>query len=176
MSVVIYFLFVLLFLALSGVIVFFVNNRLYEKTRAQKQNTELTELADDKSEREEHFTMLVSNITPAWYWRVNHEYTDFFNATIKKMSIVQITDTPGLFEAQRRCSCLNAAVYNYYSNLKKRCLDGELVAMNDLEVLNMRYCFNEFGLKAYPELVSLVWPKYQRPQLLHPSMPPSRSV
>jgi hypothetical protein len=30
-------------------------------------------------------------------------------------------------------------------------------------VLNLRQCFREFSLEAYPELVVLVWPEYERP-------------
>jgi hypothetical protein len=62
-------------------------------------------------------------ITPVWYWRVNHEYIDFLHATIKRMNMAEINSVPGLFEAQRRCSDLNSAVYKYY--IKKRCLNGE---------------------------------------------------
>lgn len=51
--------------------------------------------------------------------RVNHEYIDFLHATIKRMKMSEINDTPGLFEAQRRCSDLNSAVYKYYDNIKK---------------------------------------------------------
>ncbi len=36
---------------------------------------------------------------------------------------------------------------------------------SDLDVLNLRQCFREFSLEAYPALVALVWPEYQRPQV-----------
>ncbi|MDM7092006.1 RNA helicase, partial [Enterobacter hormaechei] len=74
-------------------------------------------------------------------------------------------DTPGLFDAQRRCSDLNSAVYKCYDNIKKRCLNGEKVSYSDLDVLNLRQCFREFSLEAYPELVALVWPEYARPDV-----------
>jgi len=105
----------------------------------------------------------MNSITPVWYWRVNHEYIDFLHATIKRMNMVEINSIPDLFEAQRRCSDLNSAVYKYYDNIKKRCLNGEKVSHSDLEVMNLRQCFREFSLEAYPSLVVLVWPEYQRP-------------
>ncbi|STQ09311.1 putative ATP-dependent RNA helicase-like protein [Enterobacter cloacae] len=83
----------------------------------------------------------MNSVTPVWYWRVNHEYIDFLHATIKRMKMSEINDTPGLFEAQRRCSDLNSAVYKYYDNIKKRCLNGEKVSYSDLDVLNLRQCF-----------------------------------
>lgn len=119
----------------------------------------------NRQKGEEHFSVLLNAITPGWYWRVNHEYSDFINATIKKMSFEELNATPGLFEAQRRCSNLNSAVYKYYDNLKKRCLNGELVMFSDIEVLNLRHCFQEFSIEAYPALVAIVWPQYQRPQV-----------
>ncbi len=67
----------------------------------------------------------MNSITPVWYWRVNHEYIDFIHSTIKRMTMVELNETPGLFDAQRRCSDLNSAVYKYYDNIKKRCLSGE---------------------------------------------------
>lgn len=118
-----------------------------------------------KEEGEDHFSLLMNSITPVWYWRVNHEYIDFLHATIKRMNMSQINSVPGLFEAQRRCSDLNSAVYKYYDNIKKRCLNGEKVPSSDLDLLNLRQCFYEFGLDAYPELVVLVWPEYERPQV-----------
>ncbi|AXF62055.1 RNA helicase [Leclercia sp. W6] len=116
-----------------------------------------------KEEGEDHFSVLMNAITPVWYWRVNHEYIDFLHATIKRMNMVEINSIPDLFEAQRRCSDLNSAVYKYYDNIKKRCLNGEKVPHTDLEVMNLRQCFREFSLEAYPSLVELVWPEYQRP-------------
>lgn len=116
-----------------------------------------------KEEGEDHFSVLMNAITPVWYWCVNHEYIDFLHATIKRMNMVEINSIPDLFEAQRRCSDLNSAVYKYYDNIKKRCLNGEKVSHTDLEVMNLRQCFREFSLEAYPSLVVLVWPEYQRP-------------
>ena len=118
-----------------------------------------------KEEGEDHFSMLMNAITPVWYWRVNHEYIDFLHATIKRMNMAELNSVPGLFEAQRRCSDLNSAVYKYYDNIKKRCLNGEEVLHSDLDVLNLRQCFREFSLEAYPELVVLVWPEYKRPEV-----------
>ncbi|SFR09306.1 MULTISPECIES: ESA_00282 family adhesion-associated protein [unclassified Enterobacter] len=118
-----------------------------------------------KEEGEDHFSMLMNSITPVWYWRVNHEYIDFLHATIKRMNISQINSVPGLFEAQRRCSDLNSAVYKYYDNIKKRCLNGERVPHSDLDLINLRQCFVEFSLDAYPALVVLVWPEYERPDV-----------
>ncbi|WP_222889566.1 ESA_00282 family adhesion-associated protein [Enterobacter sp. C2] len=118
-----------------------------------------------KEEGEDHFSMLMNAITPVWYWRINHEYIDFLHATIKRMNMADLNRTPGLFEAQRRCSDLNSAVYRYYDNIKKRCLNGEKVSHADLNVLNLRQCFREFSLEAYPALVALVWPEYQRPDV-----------
>ncbi|HIE5390278.1 TPA: ESA_00282 family adhesion-associated protein [Enterobacter cancerogenus] len=118
-----------------------------------------------KEEGEDHFSLLMNAVTPVWYWRVNHEYIDFLHATIKRMNMSEINDTPGLFDAQRRCSDLNSAVYKYYDNIKKRCLNGEKVSHSDLDVLNLRQCFREFSLEAYPELVALVWPQYARPKV-----------
>ncbi|MDI8736258.1 hypothetical protein MJM30_24330, partial [Salmonella enterica subsp. enterica serovar Lubbock] len=43
-------------------------------------------------------------------------------------------------------------VYKYYDNIKKRCLNGEKVPYSDLDVLNLRQCFREFSLEAYPAL------------------------
>jgi len=106
-----------------------------------------------KEEGEDHFSVL------------NHEYIDFIHSTIKRMTMVELNETPGLFDAQRRCSDLNSAVYKYYDNIKKRCLSGEKVPHADLDVLNLRQCFREFSLEAYPALVALVWPEYQRPEI-----------
>lgn len=116
-------------------------------------------------EREDYFSMLMGKITPGYFWRVNNEYIDFAHATIKKMRIDELTTTPELFNAQRRCSDLNSAVYKYYDNIKKRCAEGEMVSFSDIEVLNLRQCFTELSLEAYPALVTLIWPQYQRPQV-----------
>ncbi len=116
-----------------------------------------------REEGEDHFSLLMNAITPVWYWRVNHEYIDFLHATIKRMNVAELNSIPGLFDAQRRCSDLNSAVYKYYDNIKKRCLNGEKVSHSDLDVLNLSQCFREFSMEAYPSLVGLVWPEYQRP-------------
>lgn len=118
-----------------------------------------------KEEGEEHFAMLMNAITPEWYWRVNHEYIDFIHSTVKKMSLEQLTAAPGVFDAQRRCSDLNSAVYRYYDNIKKRCMNGEAVTFSDIELMNLRQCFREFSLEAYPALVEVVWPACKRPQV-----------
>ena len=139
--------------------------------REYNKNMPLSEISDlplqhhplSKEEGEDHFSVLMNAITPVWYWRVNHEYIDFLHATIKRMNMAEINSTPGLFEAQRRCSDLNSAVYKYYDNIKKRCLNGEQVPHSDLDVLNLRQCFREFSTEAYPALVVLVWPENQRP-------------
>ncbi len=38
-------------------------------------------------------------------------------------------------------------------------------AVFSLDVPCLRQCFREFSLEAYPALVALVWPEYQRPQV-----------
>ena len=116
-------------------------------------------------EREDHFDLLMLQITPVFYWRVHNEYVDFIQATIKKMGIDEIVTQSALFNAQRRCSDLNSAVYRYYENIKKRCSEGEKVSISDIEVINLRQCFNELSCKAYPELVRLIWPQYQCPAI-----------
>ena len=136
-------------------------NKKTPLSEINEQAPQLTPLS--KEEGEDHFSVLMNAITPVWYWRVNHEYIDFLHATIKRMNMVEINSIPDLFEAQRRCSDLNSAVYKYYDNIKKRCLNGEKVSHSDLEVMNLRQCFREFSLEAYPSLVVLVWPEYQRP-------------
>lgn len=152
-----------LLLLTAGVL--FMMRELNKGTPAADSNPlpEATPLS--KEEGEDHFSMLMNAITPVWYWRVNHEYIDFLHATIKRMNISQINSVPGLFEAQRRCSDLNSAVYKYYDNIKKRCLNGEKVPHSDLDLLNLSQCFHEFSLDAYPELVTLVWPEYARPDV-----------
>lgn len=122
-------------------------------------------VATSLEEREDYFSMLMSKITPEYFWRVNNEYIDFAHATIKKMRIDELISTPDLFDAQRRCSDLNSAVYKYYDNIKKRCAEGEEVPFSDVEVLNLRQCFKELSVEAYPALVALVWPQYQRPEV-----------
>lgn len=117
------------------------------------------------SNNEDHFDFLISKITPAFYWRVNNEYNDFIQTTIKKMTTDEIISQPALFNAQRRCSDLNSAVYKYYENIKKRCADGEKVSITDIEVINLQQCFNELSCQAYPELVVLIWPQYQCPPI-----------
>ncbi|QIX96350.1 ESA_00282 family adhesion-associated protein [Cedecea sp. FDAARGOS_727] len=131
----------------------------------KKNGSGKIEPVSSSEEREDYFGMLMSKITPSYYWRINSEYIDFTHATIKKMRIEELTSQPILFSAQRRCSDLNSAVYKYYDNIKKRCAEGEEVPLTDIEVLNLRQCFNEFSREAYPELVALVWPQYQRPEI-----------
>jgi len=115
------------------------------------------------SNNEDHFGWLIDKITPVFYWRVHNEYNDFIQTTIKKMTVDEIISQPELFNAQRRCSDLNSAVYRYYENIKKRCAEGEKVSVSDIEVINLRQCFNELSCQAYPELVALIWPQYQCP-------------
>ena len=95
----------------------------FNKTKVSKDTSEppQPELMT-KEEGEDHFSVLMNSVTPVWYWRVNHEYIDFLHATIKRMKMSEINDTPGLFEAQRRCSDLNSAVYKYYDNIKSAVL------------------------------------------------------
>lgn len=119
----------------------------------------------ESDEREDYFAKLMSKITPDYYWRVSHEYVDFNHATIKRMRIEELSAAPALFNAQRRCSDLHSAIYRYYDNLRKRCADGEKVPFADIEVLNLRQCYDEFSHDAYPALVALVWPHYQRPEV-----------
>lgn len=158
----IYFVFTLLIL--TGFILLLM--REFNKTRpAQETSEPPSALPMSKEEGEDHFSLLMNAITPVWYWRVNHEYIDFIHATIKRMNMVELNSTPGLFDAQRRCSDLNSAVYKYYDNIKKRCLNGEKVARSDLDVLNLQQCFREFSTNAYPSLVALVWPQYERPEV-----------
>ncbi|ADO47022.1 ESA_00282 family adhesion-associated protein [[Enterobacter] lignolyticus] len=156
--------FVIALLLLTVVILLFIS----DFTKKGAGNTETVSPPVkllSKEEGEDHFSVLMNAITPVWYWRVNHEYIDFLHASIKRMSIAELNATPGLFDAQRRCSDLNSAVYKYYDNIKKRCLNGEKVPRGDLDVLNLQQCFQEFSLDAYPSLVALVWPEYQRPQV-----------
>ncbi|MEW7313570.1 ESA_00282 family adhesion-associated protein [Buttiauxella gaviniae] len=119
----------------------------------------------ESDEREDYFAKLMSKVTPGYYWRVSHEYVDFNHATIKRMRIEELSADPALFNAQRRCSDLHSAIYRYYDNLRKRCADGEKVPFADIEVLNLRQCYDEFSHDAYPALVALVWPHYQRPEV-----------
>ena len=84
----------------------------FNKTKVSKDVSEpLQPELMSKEEGEDHFSVLMNAVTPVWYWRVNHEYIDFLHATIKRMKMAEINDTPGLFDAQRRCSDLNSAVY-----------------------------------------------------------------
>lgn len=154
--------FVIALLLLTAVILFVISGIFKNEVEEEKpQSVPVSPLS--KEEGEDHFSMLMNAITPMWYWRVNHEYIDFLHATIKRMSITELNSITGLFEAQRRCSDLNSAVYKYYDNIKKRCLNGEKVPQGDLDVLNLQQCFREFSLNAYPALVALAWPEYQRP-------------
>ncbi|MDX6020121.1 RNA helicase [Scandinavium sp. V105_16] len=156
--------FVIALLLLTVVILIVISGLFKNDVVAEKPEPPQMKLLS-KEEGEDHFSVLMNAITPVWYWRVNHEYIDFLHATIKRMSITELNATAGLFEAQRRCSDLNSAVYKYYDNIKKRCVNGEKVSHGDLDVLNLQQCFREFSLDAYPSLVALVWPEYQRPQV-----------
>ncbi|MCS2166184.1 ESA_00282 family adhesion-associated protein [Scandinavium manionii] len=162
MNSIIYFVIALLLLT---VVILCVISGLFKNDVVEEKTLPVQVKLLSKEEGEDHFSMLMNAITPIWYWRVNHEYIDFLHATIKRMSITELNAAAGLFEAQRRCSDLNSAVYKYYDNIKKRCLNGEKVPRGDLDVLNLQQCFREFSLHAYPDLVALVWPEYQRPQV-----------
>jgi hypothetical protein len=159
----IYFVFTLLIL--TGFILLLM--REFNKSRPASEDASQppAALPMSKEEGEDHFSLLMNAITPVWYWRVNHEYIDFIHATIKRMNMAELNSTPGLFDAQRRCSDLNSAVYKYYDNIKKRCLNGEKVARSDLDVLNLQQCFREFSMNAYPSLVAIVWPQFERPEV-----------
>ncbi|HAT1572534.1 TPA: ESA_00282 family adhesion-associated protein [Kluyvera cryocrescens] len=162
MSGIIYFVMVLLLLTV--IILFFMygqNNETADTENETVTSTVATPL--NKDEGENHFAGLMSTITPPWYWRINHEYIDFLQSTIKRMSIDELKETPGLFEAQERCRDLNGAVYEYYDEIKRRCLKGEQVTLGDPVVTSLQQCYQEFAQEAYPELVALVWPDYQRP-------------
>jgi len=156
--------FVIALLLLTVVILIVISGMVKNEVVNEKPQPPQAKLLS-KEEGEDHFSVLMNAITPVWYWRVNHEYIDFLHATIKRMSITELNATAGLFEAQRRCSDLNSAVYKYYDNIKKRCVNGEKVSHGDLDVLNLQQCFREFSLDAYPSLVALVWPEYQRPHV-----------
>jgi hypothetical protein len=156
--------FVIALLLLTVVILIVISGLFKNEVMNEKPQPPQAKLLS-KEEGEDHFSVLMNAITPVWYWRVNHEYIDFLHATIKRMSITELNATAGLFEAQRRCSDLNSAVYKYYDNIKKRCVNGEKVSHGDLDVLNLQQCFREFSLDAYPSLVTLVWPEYQRPHV-----------
>lgn len=150
---------VLVTLAILCAVLFFRFLRNSKKTQKQTENSLLN------SNNADHFSFLISEITPAFYWRVHNEYSDFIQVTIKKMSVDEIISQPELFNAQRRCSDLNSAVYRYYENIKSRCAEGEKVSISDIEVINLRQCFNELSCKAYPELAMLIWPQYQCPEI-----------
>lgn len=156
--------FVIALLLLTAVILLVISGQ-FKKEEVEEKAPPPSVKPMSKEEGEDHFSMLMNAITPVWYWRVNHEYIDFLHATIKRMNIADLKATAGLFEAQRRCSDLNSAVYKYYDNIKKRCLNGEKVPRGDLDVLNLQQCFREFSLDAYPALVALVWPEFQRPRV-----------
>ena len=162
MNSIIYFVIALLVLT---VVILLIISGLFKNDVVEEASASAPVKLLSKEEGEDHFSLLMNAITPVWYWRVNHEYIDFLHATIKRMSITELKATDGLFEAQRRCSDLNSAVYKYYDNIKKRCLNGEKVPHGDLDVLNLQQCFREFSLNAYPLLVALVWPEFQRPQV-----------
>lgn len=134
---------------------------LHKNNKKSDQHNDLLSASDN----EDHFGWLIGKITPVFYWRVHNEYDDFIQATIKKMTVDEIISQSALFNAQRRCSDLNSAVYRYYENIKKRCAEGEKVSVSDIEVINLRQCFNELSCQAYPELVALIWPQYQCPDI-----------
>lgn len=162
MSAIIYFVMVLLLLTV--VILFFMYGQNNETADANKEPViPPAAVPLNKDEGENHFAGLMSRITPPWYWRINHEYIDFVQSTIKRMSIDQLKETPGLFDAQERCRNLNGAVYEYYDEIKRRCLKGERVADVDPVVQSLQQCYQEFAQQAYPELVALVWPDVRRP-------------
>ncbi|MFV0263090.1 MAG: ESA_00282 family adhesion-associated protein [Kluyvera sp.] len=162
MSGIIYFVMVLLLLTV--VILFFMYGQNNETAETNNETVPPPAPAPlNKDQGENHFAGLMSRVTPSWYWRINHEYIDFVQSTIKRLSIDQLKATPGLFEAQERCRNLNGAVYEYYDEIKRRCLKGERVADVDPVVLSLQKCYEEFALEAYPELVALVWPDVQRP-------------
>lgn len=150
-------------LLLLTAIILFLMTAFTKSPEASEEKSSPPVPVMSKEQGEDHFSLLMNAITPAWYWRVNHEYIDFLHATIKRMDVAQIKSTPGLFDAQRRCSDLNSAVYKYYDNLKQRCQNGEKVPRTDLDVVNLQQCFREFSTDAYPSLVALVWPEYHRP-------------
>lgn len=153
---------VVILLILLGVVLVVMQEKNRTPSKLTKETPQPAP-ALSREQGEDHFGALINHITPPWYWRVNNEYIDFVRITVKQMGIDKITATPGLFDAQRRCSDLNSAVYKYYDNLKKRCLNGEQISYSDIEVLNLRQCFYEFSLSAYPDLVATVWPEYRRP-------------
>lgn len=148
-----------------GVVLYFMFMQAdsFDKKKIEKPISDSDDdICDDAEDR---FTRLMHTITPSWYWYINHEYSDFTQATIKKMAMMALVTTPMLFERLRRCSNLNAAVYKYYDILKKRCLKGERVALSDIDVIHLRLCFREFALEAYLELVDAIWPHLKLPQV-----------
>ena len=83
MSGIIYFVMVLLLLTV--IILFF----MYGQNNAPSDTNNETVPAPapaplNKDEGENHFAGLMSRITPSWYWRINHEYIDFVQSTIKR--------------------------------------------------------------------------------------------
>ena len=75
----------------------------FNKPKVSKDASELPqpELMT-KEEGEDHFSVLMNAVTPVWYWRVNHEYIDFLHATIKRMKMTEINDTPGLLRQHQK--------------------------------------------------------------------------
>lgn len=155
---------IVLILLLLCVVLILMREIVHPKLKLSPQASPKLNLMES-DECEDYFAKLISKITPDYYWRVSHEYVDFNHATIKRMSIDELSTNPELFNAQRRCSDLNSAIYRYYDNLRKRCTEGEKVPFADIEVLNLSQCFNEFSHDAYPTLVALVWPHYCRPEV-----------
>ena len=96
-------------LLLTGGVLFLMHE--FNKQRSAEASNPVNQAEPlSKEEGEDHFSSLMNTITPVWYWRVNHEYIDFLHATIKRMTMAELNGTPGLFDAQRRCSDLNSAV------------------------------------------------------------------
>lgn len=153
---------VAILLILSGVVLQLMKELSNEQEKPTSGKLKVISTSSAE-EREDYFSMLMNKITPDYFWRVNSEYIDFTYVTIKRIRLEEMVSRPGLFNAQRRCSDLNSAIYRYYDNIKKRCAEGEHVSLSDIEVLNLRQCFNELSHDAYPALVALVWPQYQRP-------------
>lgn len=96
---------VIILLLLTGAILFLMWEVNKKRPGGKIVNLNQTEPMT-KEEGEDHFSVLMNSITPVWYWRVNHEYIDFLHATIKRMTMTELNETPGLFDAQRRCSDL----------------------------------------------------------------------
>lgn len=85
---------VITLLLLIGAILFLI--REFNKPRGAEEHSPDVPLPPlTKDEGEDHFSTLMNAITPVWYWRVNHEYIDFLHATVKRMTMAQLNETPG---------------------------------------------------------------------------------